>query len=385
MTENVERLLRRLFRERSLSRGEYLALIEGGDAEARELAASLARRRREEVYGRDVFMRGLIEVGNVCGNDCLYCGIRRSNRNCERYVLKREQILDCCKEGYRLGFRTFVLQGGEGCIPVEEVCRIVSEIHEGFPDCAITLSLGEYSREEYAGMRSAGANRYLLRHETADREHYGKLHPEGMSFDNRMRCLRDLRELGFQVGCGFMVGSPYQDAECLAKELEFIWSFSPEMCGIGPFIPHKDTPFAEYPAGSLETTLYLLSLIRLIKPEILLPSTTALGTIHPRGREMGISAGANVVMPNLSPVSVRKKYELYNGKICTGEESAACRDCLAARIASTGYELVEGIGNPPGRADCLGSFTPFVSPTRILPAKPAKPGRNFYGACANCL
>ena len=345
MTERAMLSLLCLDAGEKLTGEEYRRLIEDADDDTRELAAKLAVKKREAIYGHDVYVRGLIEIGNVCRNDCLYCGIRRSNRKCDRYILTKEQILDCCTTGYELGFRTFVLQGGEGVIPVDTVCAIVSEIREKFPDCAITLSLGEYTREDYARMRGAGADRYLLRHETADRAHYEKLHPEGMSFDNRMRCLRDLKELGFQVGCGFMVGSPFQTPECLAEDLEFIADFSPDMCGIGPFIPHKDTPFRDCPAGTLEMTTFLLSLIRLIKPNILLPSTTALGTIDPLGREKGILAGANVVMPNLSPVAVRKKYELYNNKICTGEESAECRNCLSMRMKSIGYEIVTARGD----------------------------------------
>lgn len=345
MTERAMLSLAKLDAGEKLTRDEYRYLIENADEDTRAFAAKLAVKKREAIYGHDVYVRGLIEIGNVCRNDCLYCGIRRSNRKCDRYILTEEQILDCCAAGYELGFRTFVMQGGEGVIPVDTVCAIVSEIREKFPDCAITLSLGEYTREDYARMRGAGADRYLLRHETADRAHYGKLHPEGMSFDNRMRCLRDLKELGFQVGCGFMVGSPFQTPECLAEDLEFIADFSPDMCGIGPFIPHKDTPFRDCPAGTLEMTTFLLSLIRLIKPNILLPSTTALGTIDPLGREKGILAGANVVMPNLSPVAVRKKYELYNNKICTGEESAECRNCLSMRMKSIGYEIVTARGD----------------------------------------
>ena len=245
-----------------------------------------------------------------------------------------------------MGFRTFVLQGGEDPYFTDEVlCGLVSRLKEAHPDCAVTLSMGERGRESFRRLREAGADRYLLRHETANREHYGRLHPREMSFDNRMRCLRDLKELGYQVGCGFMVGSPFQTSATLAQDLKFIEEFKPDMCGIGPFVPHKDTPFRERPAGTLEQTCYLLSIIRLIHPPVLLPATTALGTIHPEGREMGILSGANVVMPNLSPVSVRKKYALYDNKICTGEESAQCKDCLSARMRSIGYEIVTDRGD----------------------------------------
>lgn len=345
MNDRLFGLVDALESRRSLSLEEYADLIIGQNPELSEYAAKKADKARRKIYGNTVFVRGLIEIGNYCKNDCLYCGIRRSNKNCERYVLTKEQILNCAKEGHELGFRTVVLQGGEGIFSVEQICETVEELKAEFPDCALTLSLGEYDREDYEKMFCAGADRYLLRHETADREHYEKLHPSGMSFDNRMRCLADLKEIGFQVGCGFMVGSPFQTPDTLAKDLKFVEEFSPDMCGIGPFIPAKGTPFEKFPAGSCETTVFLLSLIRLIKPNILLPSTTALGTVDPLGREKGIRAGANVVMPNLSPVTVRKKYALYDNKICTGEESAQCRSCLNRRMESIGYEIVTDRGD----------------------------------------
>ena len=348
MKSELFSLLDRLERERTLSLAEYEALIAGRTDELAGQAAARADAVRRRVYGTDVYVRGLIEVGNVCRNDCLYCGIRRSNARCERYVLSDEDILSCCEEGYDLGFRTFVLQGGESVMPVERVCGLVARIRAGYPDCAITLSLGEYERADYLRMYEAGANRYLLRHETADRAHYERLHPAGMSFEHRMQCLRDLKEIGFQVGCGFMVGSPFQTASTLARDLKFIEEFRPHMCGVGPFIPQKDTPFGSYPAGTAEETIYLLSLIRLLQPNILLPATTALGTIDPQGREKGIQAGANVVMPNLSPVSVRKKYALYDNKICTGDESAQCRECLSRRMQSIGYQVVVSRGDAKG-------------------------------------
>lgn len=341
----MNELLLRLSHTHSLTLGEYERLIVERSPRLAEEAATLALEARRGVYGDRVYIRGLIEVGNYCRNDCLYCGIRRSNSRCERYILTEEEIYACCREGYSLGFRTFVLQGGEGIFPADKVCRIVARIKREFPDCAVTLSLGEFPREEYQRMFDSGADRYLLRHETADKAHYERLHPPEMSFDNRMRCLRDLRDIGYQVGCGFMVGSPFQTAATLAKDLKFIEEFSPDMCGIGPFIPQKDTSFGDLPSGTAELTVYLLSLIRLIKPNILLPATTALGTIDPLGREKGISAGANVVMPNLSPVSVRRKYALYDNKICTGDESAQCKSCLAERISSVGCEIVTDRGD----------------------------------------
>ena len=339
-------LIEALRQDRALTEAEYEALLSQRTAGGAALLRRYAREAKEAVYGDAVYTRGLIEISNICKNDCYYCGIRRGNPHADRYRLTPEEILSCADEGYALGFRTFVLQGGEDpWFTDERLCALVFAIKEKHPDCAVTLSMGERSRESYARLRQAGADRYLLRHETADETHYGRLHPPEMSFQNRMRCLYDLRDLGYQVGAGFMVGSPFQTNGTLAKDLKFIETFRPDMCGIGPFIPQKDTPFGREPAGTLELTLYLLSVIRLIVPHILLPATTALGTIHPRGREMGIEAGANVVMPNLSPVSVRKKYALYDNKICTGDESAQCKDCLALRMKSVGARLVTDRGD----------------------------------------
>jgi len=346
MNEQVRSLIDTLERTHSLSIEEYKYLVENISDQAAAYVAEKAVALRKSVYGNSVFIRGLIEVGNVCRNDCYYCGIRKSNKNCERYRLTEDQILECCREGYPLGFRTFVMQGGEdGSFAADKVCNIVKKIKSEFPDCAVTLSLGEYSKEDYAAMFSAGADRYLLRHETANKEHYEKLHPENMSFDNRMRCLYDLKQIGFQVGCGFMVGSPWQTSQTLAEDLKFIETFSPEMCGIGPYLPHKDTPFFDKPAGSVDMTVYLLSLIRIIKPTVLLPSTTALASIEKDGRERGILAGANVVMPNLSPFSERKKYALYDGKAFSGSESAQSLIELKERMAKIGYEVVVARGD----------------------------------------
>ena len=305
-----------------------------------------ARNTGDRIYGKNVYIRGLIEFTNYCKNDCLYCGIRRSNCHADRYRLTEEEILSSCKNGYELGFRTFVLQGGEdGFYTDEKICQIVSKIKAEYPDCAVTLSIGEKSRESYQAYFDAGADRYLLRHETADEAHYEKLHPVEMSYQNRMRCLRDLKEIGYQTGCGFMVGSPYQTVDTLWEDLQFIRRLKPQMVGIGPFIPQKDTPFGTETAGTMEMTLRLLSIIRLIHPHVLLPATTALGTIHPKGRELGILAGANVVMPNLSPVAVREKYKLYDNKICTGDEAAECRHCMARRMESVGYKVVVNRGD----------------------------------------
>ena len=324
----------------------YEELIGYCSEETASYLASEATTVRQRIYGNSIYIRGLIEISNICKNDCFYCGIRRSNKKCERYRLTPEQIFQCCEEGYKLGFRTFVLQGAEDAFFTEKIlCDIIGSIKENYPDCAITLSLGERSRESYQMLYNAGADRYLLRHETADSEHYGRLHPPEMYFNNRMRCLQDLRDIGFQTGCGFMVGSPYQTNSNIAKDLKFIENFKPDMCGIGPFIPQKDTLFYEKKAGTALLTCYLLSIIRLIHPPILLPSTTALGTIEQGGREKGILAGANVVMPNLSPLSERKKYLLYDNKICTEEESAQSVSNLAKRIQSIGFNIVTDRGD----------------------------------------
>ena len=358
MDARTTELIERLAAEHALAADEYAWLVSHLDAETRAALAERAREAREPIYGHEVFVRGLIEFSSYCKNDCLYCGIRASNRECSRYRLSEEQILECADAGYELGFRTFVLQSGEDPhFTDERLCAVVAALKAAHPDCAITLSVGERPRESYAALREAGADRYLLRHETADPAHYASLHPEDMSFERRMACLRDLRELGYTVGCGFMVGSPGQTPETLAADLAFIESFQPEMCGIGPFVPHHATPFAAEPAGTLEQTLGLLSIIRLIKPNVLLPATTALGTIDPRGRELGMEAGANVVMPNLSPTGVRAKYLLYDGKICTGDEAAECRRCLEMRLKSIGYTVVTDRGDPRDAAsEQLGGY-----------------------------
>ncbi len=331
---------------RNISFEEMVLLLDTKDDGATDYLAKTARKVADEVYGKVVYKRGLIEFTNYCKNNCLYCGIRNENKHVNRYRLSKEEITACTDQGYELGFRTFVLQGGEDpYYSDEKMCDIVAAIKRIHPDCAVTLSIGERTKESYQRLYEAGADRYLLRHETADEEHYGKLHPHNLCLSNRMKCLQELKEIGYQVGCGFMVGSPYQTYETIYKDLMFIREFEPHMVGIGPFIPHHDTPFKDETAGTLEMTLKLLSIIRLIHPKVLLPATTALGTIHPHGRERGILAGANVVMPNLSPVEVRKDYLLYDNKLCTGEESAQCSVSLHTRIADIGYMLVESRGD----------------------------------------
>ena len=301
---------------------------------------------RKKYYGTDVYIRGLIEISNYCKNNCYYCGIRASNINADRYRLSKDDILSCCKSGYQLGFRTFVMQGGEDNYFTDEIiCDIVSSIKSMYPDCAVTLSLGEKSYESYLAYYNAGADRYLLRHETANDDHYRKLHPENLHPENRKKCLFDLNRIGYQTGSGFMVGSPFQTTENLIEDIRFLQELQPAMIGIGPFISHKDTPFKQYTNGSLELCLKMLSILRLMFPTVLLPATTALGTISDNGRELGIKAGANVVMPNLSPVKYRKLYEIYDNKICTGEEAAECKFCLQKRMSSIGYNIVVSRGD----------------------------------------
>ena len=343
---NNRELIEKLKKERVLSKDEFTQLISTYIDVDRKLAAKLARAEADRVFGKKIFVRGLIEFSSYCKNDCFYCGLRRSNSNAERYRLSKEEILNCCDEGYELGFRTFVLQSGEDSYYTDEIlCDIVNSIKTAHSDCAVTLSLGERNEESYKRLFDSGADRYLLRHETANAEHYAKLHPKSLKAEHRQECLRTLKRIGYQTGCGFMVGSPYQTAENLAEDMLFIKKLDPEMVGIGPFIPQHDTPFRDEQKGSLEDTLFMLSLIRLMKPNVLLPATTALGTISDNGREQGILVGANVVMPNLSPTEVRSKYLLYDNKICTGDESAQCKVCLNNRMKSIGYEIVTDRGD----------------------------------------
>lgn len=350
MEEKLREYVDRLEQEDSLEQEEWAELLGNFDEELREYAAQKAQKIAQSVYGKQIYIRGLIEFTNYCKNDCYYCGIRRSNQEAERYRLSREDILECCQEGWELGFRTFVLQGGEdGHYSDDWYVDLILEIKRRYPECAVTLSIGERTREAYQRYFDAGADRYLLRHETADPKHYAQLHPPELSWEHRIECLRQLKEIGYQVGCGFMVGSPGQTPHQLGRDMELIHSIHPNMVGIGPFVPAQNTPFAGEKQGSLELTLFLLSLLRIMEKKVLLPATTALGTIHPQGRELGILAGANVVMPNLSPVSVRKKYALYDHKICTGEEAAECRGCLNRRVEGIGYEIVTDRGDHPDK------------------------------------
>lgn len=340
----MKKLIDKLFDEKNLSDDELQRLI--SDMAEPEYLFKKARIRAKESYGNKVFIRGLIEVSNYCKNDCYYCGIRKSNKTAERYRLTDEEILSSCENGYLLGFRTFVMQGGEDSqFTDERLVNLIKEIKSRWPDCAVTLSLGEKSYESYKKLRDAGADRYLLRHETACEAHYRKLHPAEMSYKNRMSCLKTLKSLGFQTGCGFMVGTPGQTLENIIADLRFIKELEPQMVGIGPFLPHKDTPFGGEKAGSAELTVYLLAIIRLMVPSVLLPATTALGTADTGGREKGILAGANVIMPNLSPKEAREKYTLYNNKLHTGTENAYQLERLKEQIAKIGYEIVSARGD----------------------------------------
>ena len=337
---NNKDIIRRLETEHTASREELIFLLGTISDSEEELLCRAARETALKSFGNRIYIRGLIEISSYCKNDCYYCGIRRSNRRAVRYRLSSEDILACCDRGYALGFRTFVMQGGEDAYFTDgRMCAVVREIKRHYPDCAVTLSLGERGEESLRRLYEAGADRYLLRHETADREHYARLHPPELSLDNRVNTLRLLKKSGYQTGAGFMVGSPYQTVENLADDLLFIKELEPQMCGIGPFVPHRDTDFRDHPHGSLRMTLILLSVIRLMDPSVLLPATTALGTIDPKGRELGILHGANVVMPNLSPKEHRGDYALYDKKICTGEEAAECLECLRQRLRSIGYEI----------------------------------------------
>lgn len=342
----MKNIIDKLCKEKTLSKIEFIKLLECKDVEENEYLRQSALKVRQEIYKNHVYIRGLIEISNICKNDCLYCGIRKSNKNCIRYRLKKDDILNCCRCGYELGFRTFVLQGGEdGYYSDNILTDIIKSIKDNYPDCAVTLSLGERTKESYQKLFDAGADRYLLRHETANEEHYSKLHPSELTLANRLKCLKHLKEIGFQTGCGFMVGSPFQTIENIVEDLLFISEFKPEMVGVGPFIPHVETPFKNEKPGSADLTCKILSIIRLMLPNVLLPATTALGSIEKDGREKGILSGANVVMPNLSPENVRDKYMLYNNKLSSGAEAAESLSLLKESMNRIGYEIIVSRGD----------------------------------------
>lgn len=341
-----QELIKKLNQEHSLSMAEWEQLFENYSEEDVAYATELARKIAVENFGKKIYFRGIIEFTNHCKCDCFYCGIRKSNRECQRYRLELSDILACCAEGYENGFRTFVLQGGEDVwFHDERMCEIVRTIKKKYPDCAVTLSLGERSFESYKALKEAGADRYLLRHETADAEHFGVLHPKYQTLESRMECLKHLKSLGYQTGCGIMVGTPGQSVKTLAKDMKFMEEFRPSMIGVGPFLPHKDTPLKDEKKGSVELTLYILALCRIMLPKVLLPATTALGTVEADGRKQGVLAGCNVVMPNLSPVSVRKKYMLYDEKAGTDVSAAQGIAILRKQMEEIGYEVVVGRGD----------------------------------------
>ena len=335
-------IIDKLAETKTLSHVELKAVLTCDD----EYLFEKARTIREQVYGRQMFMRGLIEFSSYCKNNCYYCGLRCDNTSIERYRLNKNQILECCETGYHLGFRTFVLQGGEDNFYSDDILiDIIQEIKAKYSDCAITLSIGERTCESYQRLFDAGADRYLLRHETANDTHYGKLHPPDMALVNRKKCLYSLKEIGYQVGCGFMVGTPYQTIDHIVDDLLFIKKLDPEMVGVGPFLPHSSTPFANKEPGNLKLTLNILAILRLMKPNLLIPATTALATLKEDGRVLGILAGANVVMPNLSPIDVRKKYQLYDNKTSSGDEAAEYVSQIRKRLKSIGYDIVISRGD----------------------------------------
>ena len=336
---DIYKIIDGLYNESKASYEELLFILNNINLESKEYLINKSNEVRMRTYGNKVYLRGLIEFTNYCSRNCNYCGIRAGNLKADRYRLSLDEILECADIGDKLGYKTYVLQGGEDpYFTDEKMVEIIRSIKEKYPKNAITLSIGERSYESYKKMFDAGADRYLIRHETATKSLYEKLHPNS-SFENRRKCLSDLKEIGYQIGSGFMVGLPNQSNADLVNDLMYIKELNPHMCGIGPFIPHKDTPLKDEEGGTLETTIVLIAILRLLLPEALLPATTSLGTINPMGRELGLKAGGNVVMPNLSPTSVREKYSLYDGKICTGDEAAECRVCIEERINKAGLEV----------------------------------------------
>lgn len=343
--DNIQ-LIDKLNNDKTLEKDEFVQLISTYNKQDMEYASGLARSISVQNYGKKIYFRGIVEFTNICKNNCYYCGIRKDNADVTRYRLDKSEILQCCDEGYSLGYRTFVLQGGEdGYFTDERLCEIVSDIHEKYPDCAITLSVGERSYNSYKSLYDAGATRYLLRHETINKTHYSKLHPSEMSLDNRIECLYNLKAIGYQTGCGMMIGAPFQTAENIAEDMLFMKKFQPHMIGMGPFIAHHSTPFCNFENGSAERTIFMLSLCRIMLPYVLLPATTALGTLGSDGRQRGVLAGANVIMPNLSPLAVRKKYMLYDNKAGMSDDAKSGLDKLRKQMNDIGYEMCVDIGN----------------------------------------
>ena len=310
------------------------------NAKERQRLSLWAREVSQTRFGKGIYVRALIEISSYCRNNCHYCGLRCSNSLAQRYRLTKDDILQCCREAAALGFNTFVLQGGEDPQQTDEwLADVVAAIRAEHPAKAITLSVGERSAAGYRMLRDAGADRYLLRHETANRVHYAHLHPQTMSLENRLECLYELKRLGYQVGSGMMIGSPGQTVEHLVEDLMFLDELQPQMIGIGPFIPAAGTPFAAELPGSVDDTLLLISLLRLRFPNALIPATTALATLSDDGTQRAIYAGANVVMPNVTPLHCRAKYAIYDNKKSNGSESAQQLDLLTVKLDKIGYYI----------------------------------------------
>lgn len=341
----MHNLLVKAYETNNLTKEEIIDLLSNLTPADRETLYNYALKTKQAYYGNKVYLRGLIEFSNICRQDCLYCGIRASNSKVQRYRLMPEEILLCCDQAYQLGYRTFVLQSGEDLWYTEEIfVDLLKAVKERYPEVAVTLSIGERGAETYQRLFAAGADRFLMRHETASKELYEKLHPT-MRFENRRACLSVLKNLGYQVGAGFMVGLPGQASSDLAEDLRYLKEFHPDMIGIGPFIPHSETPLRAEKGGTVTGTLVMVALARLLIPDSLIPATTALGTLDPQGRELALQAGANVVMPIITPASVRKHYELYENKICGDDHPEDCRSCVEWRIRAAGFDV------DPGRGD----------------------------------
>ncbi len=335
----IIKLIDKLYENNNLDYDEIVFILNNIEEAGKDYLIQKAHETRMKTYGNKVFFRGLIEFTNHCIKGCKYCGINSKNSNISRYRLELDDILLCCEMGYNLGYKTFVLQGGEDNYYTDDkVIETIKTIKSRYPNVAITLSIGEKSYKSYEMYFNAGADRYLLRHETANRELFQRIHTN-TSYDNRIDCLWNLKKIGYQVGAGFMVGIPNQTKEDLAMDMIFLKRLEPEMVGIGPFIPHKDTIYKDEIGGTLEDTITMIALTRLFLPYSLLPATTALGTISPMGREKGLKAGANVIMPNLSPINVREKYSLYNGKISSLNEVAEFKDLIEKSIVSSGFTI----------------------------------------------
>ena len=323
-----------------LSRDEIIALLK--DDSINEELFKAADEVRKKYLGDEVHLRGLIEFTNICKRNCMYCGLRRDNKSLNRYRLSHEEIIDFAKKAVSYGYKTLVLQGGEDdYYTVERLVPIVKDLKA--LGVALTLSIGERPFEEYEALKKAGADRFLLRIETTDKELYEKLDP-GMSHENRIQCLKNLRKLGYEVGSGCLVGLPGQKIESLADDILFFKELDVDMNGIGPFIPNEDTPLKDAEGGQFELALKVMAIVRLLLPDINIPATTAMETLNKQGRVIALQCGANVVMPNVTEGEYRKLYALYPGKICTGDTPAHCRGCISGKIRGIGRIVSDGPG-----------------------------------------